>query len=108
MPLSQKDVIMKSIELKTVELDVLGTKEDFSYRDMLRVLMETPENPQKGAQIDEMRKSLRVLEILDTENKTIELEDADFIYLCNRVKNATFIANNKVFIDFVDYFVGKE
>lgn len=82
----------------------MGNTEDFSYKDMLQVLMETPSDPRHGATIDEVRKSVRVLDVLEKSDKVLELEDADFEYLLQRVKGARFTANNRVFIDFVDHF----
>ena len=95
---------MKTIELKTVPLELFGNKTDFSYKEFVHILMESPENPDKGASVDEIRKSMRVLDALEKSNGSLQLEDADFEYLLRRVNTARFTASNKVFVDFVDYF----
>lgn len=64
--------------------------------------METPADQQRGASIDEIRKSIRVLDALEAASGTVQLEDADFDYLVQRVKTAKFTSNNQVFIDFVE------
>ena len=96
---------MKAIELKTVPMILHGVESDFYYAEFIRILMQTPEKPNEGATIEEVRKSIRVLDALDKGSETLEIEDADFLYLLHRVKSARFTASNIVFIDFVDYFL---
>lgn len=95
---------MKQVRLLTVPLTVNKQTENFVYKDMLTVLMETPSDPQRGAGIDEVRKSIRVLDVLERSGDVLELEDADFAYVLERVRNARFTASNKVFVDFVEHF----
>ena len=95
---------MKTIELKTVPLNIHGVESQFSYGEFIGLLMETPEKPESGAGIGEIRNSIRVLDALKSADKELVLEDADFSYLLQRVKSARFTASNKVFIDFIDYF----
>jgi len=95
---------MKTIELKEVPFVFQGQKDVFIYKDVLSMLMETPEDQQKGANIAEIRKSLRVLDALDSANGELVLEDADFDYLLKRVTGMRFNGANKVFVDFVEYF----
>ena len=97
---------MRKIELKSVEAVLMGEEQNFSYGDMIKVLLELPENPEKGATIAEVRQSIKVLDALDESDKEIELEDADFAYVLKRVRNAKWASANKVFIDFVDYIEG--
>ena len=98
---------MKSIELKTVKFIENGNEEDFSYKDMVYMILQSPVDPAKGSGIEEIRKSIRVLDAIDNEeNGTLEIEDADFSYLLYRVRNAKFTSNNRAFIDFVDHFEG--
>ena len=97
---------MKVIELKRVEFEAFGQAQTLDYRDMLYILMETPANPQAGADIGEVRKSIRVMDALEKANGTLQLEDADFDYVLQRVKAAKFTSSNKVFVDFVEHFEG--
>lgn len=93
---------MKTLELKTKEMVVLGSKSEFSYKDMLQVIMENPQDQQKGAGIDEIRKSIRVLEALEKSSGILELEDSDYSFMLAKVKATKFTSANRVFLDFVD------
>lgn len=95
---------MKTVEFKTVPMTVFGEKQELEYKPLIQVIVEQPVNPQTGATIDEVRRSVRVLDKLEASNGKMELEDSDFEYLYNRIKNAHFTSNNKAFVDFVDYF----
>ena len=83
-------------------MDVLGEKREFSYKDMLHGVMEQPMNAEKGAGIDEVRKSVRVLEQLDKSEDVLVLEDADYDHMMNKVKLIRFTSANQVVIDFVE------
>jgi len=96
---------MKTIELKTVPLNLHGVDTEFSYAEFIEILMQSPEKPTEGANIAEIRNSMRVLDALEAAEKELVLEDADFEYLLRRVNSARFTASNKVFVDFVDYFL---
>jgi len=95
---------MKTIELKTVPMTVLGKTQEFEYRGMIQVILESPANPEKGAGIDEVRKCIRILDVLEKSESELVLEDADFDFLKDRILKTKFTSNNKVFVDFVDYF----
>ena len=94
---------MKNLELKRVDFEAYGQPQVLDYKEMLTILMESPANPQEGATISEIRKSIRVLDALEkADDNALQLEDADFDYLLQRVRGAKFTSNNKVFIDFVE------
>lgn len=93
---------MKTIELKTVPFVAFDADQTLDYKMLIGTLMETPENPQAGAGIDEIRRSIRVLDALEGANGAVNLEDADYEYLVRRVKTAKFTSSNQVFIDFVE------
>ena len=61
---------MKKIPMKT-----LG---DLAYRDVLREVVRRPLDPRNGADIKEMRESIRVLDAIEAADGTLELEDADY------------------------------
>jgi hypothetical protein len=71
--------VVKSISLKTLHGD--EGQADIEYARILREVMRRPLNPQAGADIVEMRQSIRVLDELETSNGTLELEDADYEHL---------------------------
>lgn len=93
---------MKTIELKTVPFVAYDQDQELDYKIMLQILMEAPEDPQKGADINEVRRSIRVLDALEDADGQLQLEDADADYLVRRVRAAKFTSNNRVFADFVD------
>ena len=95
---------MKSIKLISVPIVIQGVEDVFDYRAMLKALLESPADPEKGAGIDEVRKSLRALDAIDAADDVLELEDADFEYVLGRVRNARFVSANRVYIDFVESF----
>ena len=95
---------MKTIELKTVEFQAYGNKSILDYKALLQAILESPLDPTKGTSIGEIRRSVRVLDAIDNMEESLQLEDADFEYMLERIRNAKFTSNNQVFIDFVDYF----
>lgn len=54
---------------------------DIEWADVVRQVMRRPKDPSRGVEIDEMRKSIRVLDALDKSNGVLQLEDADWEYL---------------------------
>lgn len=95
---------MKSVELKKVPMTVLGETQEFDYKAMLQVVLEGPANPEKGAGIAEVRRCIKILDVLDKSDNVLELEDSDFDFLKERVQNIKFTSNNVAFADFVDSF----
>lgn len=69
---------MKRIPLKTLPDARTG---DIVYQDVLREVIRRPLDPQKGADIPEMRQSIRVLDALESANGVLELEDSDYEHL---------------------------
>ena len=69
---------MKKIPLKTLPDPRLG---DIVYQDVLREVVRRPLDVQRGASIEEMRQSIRVLDALELANGTLELEDSDYAHL---------------------------
>ena len=93
---------MKSVPLKIVNVN---EDTDLDYKVELRIILATPEDRQAGATVEEMRSAIRVLDALDAldENaKVLELEDADYSYLQNRVENARFAMVHPAIVQFVD------
>ena len=93
---------MKSVLLKVVEVNE-ETKLD--YKNELRTILITPEDRQAGANIDEMRRAIRVLDALDALDEdadVLELEDADYEYLKGRVQNARFGMVHPAIVQFID------
>jgi hypothetical protein len=71
---------MKYIPLR----ELAGESEEIpamNYQAVLREVTRHPLDPRQGIDIAEMRQSLRVLDAIDAANGTLELEDADYQHL---------------------------
>jgi hypothetical protein len=95
---------MKSVQLKKVPMTVFGELKEFSYKEMIQVILESPSDPTKGLSIDEVRKSIRILDVLEKSGDVLQVEDADFSHLLSKVRATKFSTANKVFVDFVEDF----
>ena len=100
---------MKHITLKTVTLQVGDQAGELNYKTQIMTILGTPSNRQTGADYEEMRKSIRLLDLLDkvptpTTDKTesLELEDADFEYLKARIKEARYLLINREVMTFIE------
>lgn len=99
---------MKIVELKIVEkLDEHGKPDNLDYRDMLITIMRTPLDLSRGMAVDEMRKCVRVLDILETAKPgaTIEMEDADHEFMKQRVEGGRYMRADKTLLDFIDEII---
>ena len=78
---------------------------DLSYWAQLQSIMRTPIDIQQGADIEEIRNSIRVLDALDEvgiEAEFLELEDSDFEYLVSKIQVAKFTFADLALVQFVD------
>jgi hypothetical protein len=101
-PLNSIEDKMKQIALKTVDMDIQGVARKLSYKNELQIIFSAPADMSKGANVEEMRRSIRILDALDKSTDVLELEDADFVYLKDRVPNAKFAFVHSVLVQFVD------
>jgi hypothetical protein len=92
---------MKFIPCKTVEVTLDGKPTRISYKAQLREIMRVPSDP-RGADLEEVRRSLRVLDALDTEDVVLKLEDADFEYMVKRVRGARWQVIDKFVMAFIE------
>ncbi len=93
---------MKSVPLKVVEIN---EENNLDYKNELRTILITPEDRQAGANIEQMRLAIRVLDVLDVLDEdadVLELEDADYEYLQGRVQNARFGMVHPAIVQFID------
>jgi hypothetical protein len=91
---------MKSIPLRT--LDAPDNSPPIIYSDVLREVVRRPLNTQAGIQIAEMRQSLRVLDAIDASNGTLELEDADYTLLKEKINAMPWSMADRRIIELVD------
>ena len=67
--------------MKTIALQVIPGDFPLDYRQVLMDVLRRPSDPQQGIGLDEMRKSIRVMDALDMANGEVTLEDADYDHL---------------------------
>lgn len=78
---------MKRIQLRVLADDRFppGTSEFasnvLSWAEAIRQVIRRPLDPQVGADIEEIRRGIRVLDALDRAGPVLELEDADWDHL---------------------------
>ncbi|MCK5607124.1 hypothetical protein KAR91_34895 [Candidatus Pacearchaeota archaeon] len=91
--------------MKTVEnrkLKIPGGIE--KYSELIMVCMKNP--PQGGYDAEEMRKRIKVMDILDKGGDSLEFEDADFECVKQCVKNMRWASIHKGILEFIDYISG--
>jgi hypothetical protein len=69
---------MKHIPMRELPSAEYG---DVTSREVILQVVRRPLDPQKGADVEEMRKGIRILDALDRANGELELEDADWEHL---------------------------
>lgn len=97
---------MKRIPLKSVQMNSPDGKEmTLDYWVQLQATMRQPMNVQQGADVEEIRKSIRILDVLDKAGKDaefLELEDTDHTYLTTKVGATKFTFVAPELAQFVD------
>lgn len=98
---------MKTIELKQVKhTDPAGNEAVLDYADYLRAIMQSPMNPQAGADIEEIRHSIRILDAIDNATDRIEIEDADYAFLVRKINAAKFMFITNEILQFINDMTG--
>lgn len=82
------------------------TLPDIVYADVIRECLRRPMDQQKGADITEMRASLRVLDALDSANGSLDLEDADYDHLKAKVIAMPWNVIDRRILTFIDDVTG--
>ncbi|HJY24968.1 MAG TPA: hypothetical protein VJ649_04760 [Actinomycetes bacterium] len=72
------------------------------YRTLVEAAIRTPLDRQQGASIDEMRKGIRVLDALDRAADVLELEDADWLHLKEKVQKMPWAMVDRRIVQFHD------
>lgn len=102
---------MKRIQLRSIPDNRFppGTPEFaanlLSWAEAIRQVIRKPLDQQKGADIDEMRRGIRVLDAVDAAEKNnglLELEDADWEELKKKTDAMQWAFVDKRIIEFVD------
>jgi hypothetical protein len=77
------------------------------YRRLVEDAIRVPLDREKGANIDEMRKGIRVLDALDaSQHEVLELEDADWEFLKQKVEKMPWAMVDRRFVQFHDDITG--
>lgn len=73
------------------------------YRVVIREVIRRPLDPQRGADIEEMRRGIHILDALDEqEGPILALEDADWEHLKLKVANMQWGVVDKRVLQFID------
>ena len=89
---------MKHIPLRTVVTD--GAP--LSYDDVIRTVIRQPLNKERGVDIEEMRKGIRIFDKLDASTDVLELEDADYVHLKSKVEAMQWGLVDRNLLEFID------
>jgi hypothetical protein len=74
-----------------------------AWDEAIRQVIRKPLDPQKGAEIEEIRKGIRVLDALDkAENGVVTFEDADWEHLKAKVQAMQWAFVDKRILQFID------
>lgn len=88
---------MKTVENK--KLKIPGDVEEYS--DLIMICVKNP--PQGGYNVDEMRKRIKVMDVIEKGGDSLGFEDADYECVKQCVKSMRWASVHKDIIDFVDY-----
>ncbi len=94
---------MKRIRLRVDHDPQLG---ELSWAEILRQVVRRPLDPSKGADIEELRRGIRLLDALDKEPEVLELEDADWDHLRDKVQAFSWGIVDRRVLNFVDDVLG--
>lgn len=93
---------MKRIALRTLT-DPKDPSSVIEYRAVIAQCLKVPLDKQSGANIDEMRKCIRVLDALDSaQGDVLELEDADWEILKKKVTSMPWAVVDRRIVMFHD------
>lgn len=95
---------MKYIPLRTVEASESGTA--ISYGDAIRTVIRQPLDQQRGVNIEEMRRGIHILDKLDASKDVLELEDADYEHLKQKIEAMAWGMVDRNILDFIDTVLG--
>jgi len=70
--------------------------------DVVRQVIRTPLDKQRGADIEEIRRGIRILDAVDRADGVLELEDADWEHLKAKTLSMTWAVVDKRLLRIVD------
>ena len=93
---------MKAIRLRTVQSGPSDVEGELEWAEVIRQVIRKPKDASKGVEIEEMRKSIRVLNTLEKSNGVLELEDADWEHLKEKTLAMQWGIVDSRIVQFVD------
>jgi hypothetical protein len=99
---------VKRIQMRRVPDDrfTAGTVEYetnmLDWKEAIKQVIRRPKDPQKGAEIEEIRKGIRVLDAIEKADPVLELEDSDWEHLREKVQVMQWAFIDKRIMTFVD------
>jgi hypothetical protein len=94
---------MKHIPLKMVVVEIEGKPTRLSYKAQIVELIRHPVN---GANYEDVRHSIRLLDALEGADNTLELEDSDFEFLKQRVLSTRWPYVDRYVLTFIEDVTG--
>ncbi len=95
---------MKSITNKTTEIK--NGEVFLDYADLLKAILNV--TPQGGISVQDMKMRLKLHDVIDKSNGTIEFEDSDYNYLKPLLANMKWGISHKNIVEFSDDFDNAE
>jgi hypothetical protein len=93
---------MVKLELEKIQLE--DGKNTLDVADLCKICLNATK--QGGFTVDEMRSRIKIMDKLETDKKTVELEDAEYKTLRGVVKTHKWGAISRKVVEFVDYIDG--
>lgn len=80
----------------------LPSHEGFDAKALLRAIVASPTRRDTGLSLEDVRRAVKILEILDKGTETILLEDADWQFVRAKVESASYLVADRRVVDFAD------
>lgn len=96
--------MMRHIPLRSLD-DPRGELATVSTAEVIRNVVRAPLDRQRGADIEEIRRGIRILDAVDAANGSVELEDADWDHLCEKARVTTWgLVDKRLLVVIEDIF----
>lgn len=89
---------MRKIELKNIN--------GFDYKQVLSGIISSPQDRNAGMHLDEIRRAIKILDLIEASDGVLVLEETDWKYVQDRVKSAPYVIADKRIIEFADTVIG--
>lgn len=81
---------------------VLKNEDGFDYKTILRGLLSVPSRKEDGLSLEEVRRSVKLLDKLDSAEHSILLEESDWSFVKGKVSGARYTLADKRIVEFAD------